>query len=52
VNTGAQDAIPGGIGPIQGGDDAVVFFVGVDDVEATLKRARERALRSRTSGSD
>ena len=41
VNTGADNAIPGGIGPVQGGDDAVVFFVGVDDVEATLKRAQE-----------
>ena len=41
VNTGGQGAIPGGIGPVQGGDDAVVFFVGVDDVEATLKRAEE-----------
>ena len=41
VNTGAPDTIPGGIGPVQGGDDAVVFFVGVEDVEATLKRAQE-----------
>ena len=41
VNTGGQGAIPGGIGPVQGGDDAVVFFVGVDDVEATLQRAQE-----------
>jgi predicted enzyme related to lactoylglutathione lyase len=41
VDTGAPTAIPGGIGPLQGGNDAVVFFVGVDDVEATLKRAGE-----------
>jgi predicted enzyme related to lactoylglutathione lyase len=41
VNTGAEGAIPGGIGPVQGGDDTVVFFVGVDDVEATLTRANE-----------
>ena len=41
VNTGVPDTIPGGIGPVQGGDDAVVFFVGVDDVEATLNRAQE-----------
>ena len=41
VNTGADGAIPGGIGPDQGGGDAVLFFVGVEDVEATLKRAEE-----------
>jgi predicted enzyme related to lactoylglutathione lyase len=41
VDTGAEGAIPGGIGPVQGGSDAVVFFVGVDDVESTLKRAEE-----------
>jgi len=34
-------ALPGGIGPLQGGSEAVLFFVGVDDVEATLKRAEE-----------
>ena len=27
--------------PVQGGSDAVVFFVGVDDVEATLSRAEQ-----------
>jgi predicted enzyme related to lactoylglutathione lyase len=26
---------------VQGGDDAVVFFVGVEDVDATLRRAEE-----------
>ena len=26
VNTGGQGAIPGGIGPVQGGDDAVVVY--------------------------
>ncbi len=41
VDTGVQGAIPGGIGPVQRGGDAVVFFVGVDDVEATLRRAQE-----------
>ena len=41
VNTGAPEAIPGGIGPVQGGGDAVVFFVGVDDVESTLDRAEK-----------
>jgi predicted enzyme related to lactoylglutathione lyase len=39
VDTGAPDAIPGGIGPVLGGSEAVVFFVGVEDVDATLKRA-------------
>ncbi len=41
VNTGAPEALPGGIGPVQGGSDAVVFFVGVDDVESTLERAEQ-----------
>jgi predicted enzyme related to lactoylglutathione lyase len=41
VDTGAEGAIPGGIGPVQGGNDAVVFFVGVDDVESTLDRAEK-----------
>ena len=41
VNTGAPNAIPGGIGPVQGGSDAVVFFVGVEDVPATLARAEQ-----------
>jgi predicted enzyme related to lactoylglutathione lyase len=39
VDTGVEGAIPGGIGPLQGGSDAVIFFVGVEDVEATLARA-------------
>lgn len=41
VDTGAEGAIPGGIGPVQGGSDAVVFFVGVQDVASTLERAEE-----------
>jgi predicted enzyme related to lactoylglutathione lyase len=41
VNTGAEGAIPTAIGPLQGGEDAVLFFIAVDDVEATLKRAEE-----------
>jgi len=41
VDTGVDGAIPTAIGPLQGGDDAVLFFVGVDDVEATLARAKE-----------
>jgi predicted enzyme related to lactoylglutathione lyase len=34
-------AIPTAIGPLQGGAEAVLFFVGVEDVEATLARAEE-----------
>ena len=41
VETGAEGAIPGGIGPVQGGDAMTVFFVGVADVEETLGRAVE-----------
>lgn len=37
VDTGAgESAIPGGIGPLQGGTELVTFFVGVDDVDAAL----------------
>ena len=41
VDTGVDGAIPTAIGPLQGGADAVLFFVGVEDVEATLARAEE-----------
>ena len=41
VDTGVEGAIPTAIGPLQGGDDSALFFVGVEDVEATLKRAEE-----------
>ncbi len=39
VDTGVEGTIPTAIGPLQGGADAVLFFVGVEDVEATLARA-------------
>ena len=39
VETGVPDAIPGGIGPTQGGSDLVTVFMGVEDVEASLKEA-------------
>jgi predicted enzyme related to lactoylglutathione lyase len=39
VETGVDGAIPGGIGPVQGGNPAVTFFVGVQDVAATLAAA-------------
>ena len=41
VATGAEGTIPTAIGPLQGGSDAVLFFIRVDDVEATLARAEE-----------
>ena len=41
ADTGDKTALPTAIGPVQGGQDAVLFFVGVDDVEATLARAEE-----------
>jgi hypothetical protein len=41
VNIGVDGATPTAIGPRQGGDDAVLFFVGVEDVAATLRRAEE-----------
>jgi predicted enzyme related to lactoylglutathione lyase len=41
ADTGVPDAIPTAIGPLQGGDDNVLFFVGVQDVGATLKRAED-----------
>lgn len=39
VDTGTEGAVPGGISPLQGGDPLVTFFVGVDDVAATLEAA-------------
>jgi predicted enzyme related to lactoylglutathione lyase len=39
VDTGVDGALPTAISPLQGDADAVLFFVGVDDVEATLTRA-------------
>jgi predicted enzyme related to lactoylglutathione lyase len=41
VDIGVEGALPTAIGPVQGGDEAVLFFVGVEDVEATLQRAEE-----------
>jgi predicted enzyme related to lactoylglutathione lyase len=41
VETGVDGAIPTAIGPLQGGSDAVLFFVGVEDVEETLARAEQ-----------
>ena len=41
VETGIEGAIPGGIGPVQGGEPMAVYFVGVADVEASLRKAEE-----------
>ena len=39
VDTGAEVTLHGGIGPLQGGDHMVTFYVGVDDVDAALRAA-------------
>jgi hypothetical protein len=39
VETGVEGAIPGGISPVQNGGPLVTFFVGVEDVAATLEAA-------------
>ena len=41
VDTGAEGGIYVAISPRQGPEDEVLFFVGVEDVAATLKRAEE-----------
>ena len=40
VDTGAE-TIPGGIGPVQGGAELVTFFVGVEDMNASLAAAQQ-----------
>jgi len=46
VATGAEGTVPTAIGPLQGGSEAALFFIGVEDVEATLARPRSSAARS------
>ena len=41
VDTGADGALPTAISPLQGESDQVLFFVGVEDVEAVLAQAAE-----------
>jgi hypothetical protein len=41
VDVGVGGALPTAIGPLQGDVDAVLFFIGVEDVAATLERAEE-----------
>jgi uncharacterized protein len=39
VDTGVPDALPAGIGPVQGGNQLVTFFVGVEDIDAAIAEA-------------
>ena len=39
VDTGVEGALPTAISPLQGDGDTVLFFIGVDDVAATLAHA-------------
>ena len=39
VDTGVQATVHGGIGPLQGGEALATFYVGVNDVDATLGAA-------------
>jgi predicted enzyme related to lactoylglutathione lyase len=41
INTGADGGPAVAIGPRQGADDEVLFFVAVDDVAATLSKAEK-----------
>jgi len=41
VDTGVEGALPTAISPLQGDDDAVIWFVGVQDVRAALAKAEE-----------
>ncbi len=41
ADIGVPGAIPTAISPLQGDRDEVLFFVGVEDVEVTLRRAVE-----------
>ena len=41
IDTGSEGLPFTAIGPRQGTDDEVLFFVGVEDVAATLKKAEE-----------
>ena len=41
VASGAEGTVPTAIGPLQGGSETALFFIGVEDVEATLARVEE-----------
>src|SRR5256886_559670 len=40
VDTGVPGALYTAISPLQGGDDLVTFFVGVDDIAAVVEQAK------------
>jgi predicted enzyme related to lactoylglutathione lyase len=40
VESGVPNALPAGIGPLQGGSALVTFFVGVEDIDAALADAK------------
>jgi predicted enzyme related to lactoylglutathione lyase len=39
VDTGVPDTLPAGIGPVQGGNELVTFFVGDQDINAAIADA-------------
>jgi predicted enzyme related to lactoylglutathione lyase len=41
IDTGVENGTYVAISPLQGAEDEVLFFVGVEDVEATLRKAEE-----------
>ena len=41
VDTGVPDTLPAAIGPLQGGPESVLFFIGTDDVAGTLAQAEQ-----------
>ena len=36
VDSGVPNALPAGVSPLQGGSPLVTFFVGVEDIDATI----------------
>jgi len=46
ADTGGKTALPTAIGPLQGGEDAVLFFVGVDDPRRRSSAQRNSAAES------
>jgi predicted enzyme related to lactoylglutathione lyase len=41
VDVGVKDALPTAISPLRGDADQVLFFIGVEDVAATLRQAEQ-----------
>jgi predicted enzyme related to lactoylglutathione lyase len=40
IHTGVPNALPAGISPLQGGEQLVTFFVGVEDLDATIAEVK------------